>query len=73
MWIWSQLCENANTVIDIGANTGLYRLLTKSINEKCTVIAFEPSKSTFNRLQKNVTINNFSIQTENIAGSEKES
>lgn len=67
IWLWKELCKDISVVIDIGANTGLYSLLTRAINEHCKVIAFEPSVKTFNNLQQNIQLNNFDIIAENVA------
>ena len=49
-------------VIDIGANVGLYSVLAASlIGENGRVWAFEPSKETFNRLKRNLELNNCSV------------
>ena len=46
-WIWKELCEVANTIFDVGANTGVYSLVAKTINKDAQVFAFEPSIDTF--------------------------
>jgi len=68
IWIWKHLMgKGINTIIDIGANTGLYSLLSSSINKNCTVIAFEPSKNTYAKLVKNIQLNKFKIKHECMA------
>jgi len=57
-WLWSNLCKNATTIIDIGANTGTYALIASAINPNGKIIAFEPSAKTFARLKDNVELNN---------------
>ena len=66
-WIWQQLCKSADVVLDIGANTGIYSLVTKALNPKAKVFAFEPSINTFEKLSLNNKINNFDITCEQIA------
>lgn len=68
--IWQKLSKNANMVFDIGANTGIYSLLTKTINPKANVHAFEPMPKIFEKLNKNIQINNFDIQCHEIAASD---
>jgi methyltransferase, FkbM family len=47
------------TVIDVGANIGLYTLLfSKLIGPKGAVYSFEPSDEAFFRLQQNIKLNN---------------
>ncbi|TBW25562.1 FkbM family methyltransferase [Gramella sp. KN1008] len=52
-WIWVQLCKCSDVVFDVGANTGIYSLVTKSINPNASVYAFEPSPRNFKKLRKN--------------------
>jgi len=48
------------TVVDIGANEGLYTLFLRSrVGEQGQVIAFEPSVREFNRLARNLELNCF--------------
>ena len=70
-WIWKELCENSNNIFDIGANTGVYSLVAKTINKQSKVFAFEPSINTFKQLQKNNKINNYDIICEKVALSNK--
>ncbi len=70
-WVWKQLCKCSDIVFDIGANTGIYSLITKSINPTSSVYAFEPSNNTFDKLTLNNSINNYNIKCEKIALSNK--
>lgn len=56
--LFTQLAVFCNTVIDVGANTGVYSILTSLKNGKANIIAFEPHTSNFERLKKNLSINN---------------
>jgi len=71
VWIIGKLSLNANCIIDIGANTGLYSLFVKAINAKYNIHAFEPSKNTFKELQENILLNRFDIYANNFALSNK--
>jgi FkbM family methyltransferase len=51
----------AKVLLDIGANTGFFSLLTKAVNPKAHVVAVEPSLANFKALQRNIAINNFDI------------
>ncbi|MCU0443821.1 MAG: FkbM family methyltransferase [Microscillaceae bacterium] len=59
--IWLKLCQNAQTIVDIGANTGIYALIAKTINPKAQVYAFEPHPMFFDMLAKNIKLNHFDI------------
>jgi FkbM family methyltransferase len=60
--LWINLCKNAQSIIDIGANTGVYSLAAKTVNPYAKVYAFEPHPLFFEQLRKNVKKNNFDIQ-----------
>lgn len=64
---WTKLSEASEVVMDIGANTGIYALLTKSVNPGAEVFAYEPVNRVFDKLQKNIQKNNFQIKAEEIA------
>jgi len=66
-WIWQQLCLFSSTIFDIGANTGIYSMVAKTINPKSKVFAFEPSNNTYEKLLLNNKLNNFDITCEQIA------
>lgn len=65
--IWKQLCPLADVIFDIGANTGIYSLVAKTINPNSKVYAFEPSPRNFKKLNRNNEINNFNIHSEQLA------
>ena len=60
--IWIKLCSRADTIMDIGANTGAYALIAKTVNAKAEVFAFEPFEIIFRRLEANAKLNNLAIQ-----------
>ncbi len=70
-WIWKELCKVSNSIFDIGANTGVYSLVAKSLNPKAKVYAFEPSDNTFNRMAYNNKLNGFDTQCEKVGVSKK--
>lgn len=72
MQLWIELCTEATCVMDIGANTGIYSLVTKTLNPNAQVYAFEPIARTFYKLVENSQINNFEIICEQIAISDKD-
>lgn len=65
--IWSKLCEKSNVICDIGANTGVYALLAKAVNSMSRVIAFEPVTRVYQKLLRNIEINDYIVETSNFA------
>ena len=60
--IWGELCENSNTIFDIGANTGIYALLAKTINPSAKVFAFEPVERVYDKLVANNNLNEYDVK-----------
>ena len=58
MFLLDHIKEN-DLFIDVGANVGHFSLLAGGIN-KARVIAIEPIQATFNKLTKNIELNNLS-------------
>jgi len=69
--IWQKLSEKADVVFDIGANTGVYSLIAKTIKPKLAVHAFEPISSIYQKLKNNIDINQYTIQSHELAASDK--
>ena len=74
--IWAALCPEANTILDIGANTGIFSLIAKANNEQAQVYAIEPIDINFDVLTKNMEKNKFAIHAiqaalSNISGTAK--
>ncbi len=56
---FSQMVKTGNTILDIGANVGVFSLLgSKLVGDTGKVYAFEPSQATFTALTDNLTLNN---------------
>lgn len=55
--LWSSLVKDADTILDVGANTGVYSLIASS-NEKANVYAFEPVPVVREMLKENLDLNN---------------
>lgn len=69
---WTKLCRQANTIFDIGANTGVYSLIACTVNPQARVFTFEPGRVVFHTLEKNRELNAFkNIRLENKAISDK--
>ncbi len=63
MKLWIELVKNSNTILDIGANTGVYSLVAATVNNHAKVYAFEPVKRTSDILKQNLELNpNLNIQ-----------
>ncbi len=60
--LWRKLCVDKRVVLDIGANTGLYSLVTKALNPTAKVVAFEPLPKVLEYLNYNVQLNNYDVQ-----------
>jgi FkbM family methyltransferase len=59
--LWIKLCADAEVVLDIGANTGVYALIAKTVRPDAKVYAFEPVKRVYQKLQENIRLNNYDI------------
>ncbi len=59
--IWKKLIRDAKVVFDVGANTGIYALITKAMNPQARVYAFEPLPWIFQKMNKNFMLNNFDV------------
>lgn len=66
-WIWVQLCKSSNVIFDIGANTGIYSLIAKTINPDAKIYAFEPGINTYKKLVENINLNNSNVVPEKLA------
>lgn len=67
--IWVRLAVTANTIFDIGSNSGVYALAAKATTATAHVVAFEPVASIFLRLQSNVKLNGYDIEVVQAAAS----
>lgn len=59
--LWKQLCTEATVIFDIGANTGVYSLIAKTLNPEAKVFAFEPVDRVFEKLKRNADLNEYDI------------
>jgi len=60
--LWKEICRNSAIIFDIGSNTGIYSLLAKTINKDAKVYAFEPVKRVYDKLLKNISLNQYQIE-----------
>ena len=72
--LFEKSLKRGDVVVDVGANLGYYTLLSaKLVGDTGKVYAFEPMHSAFERIKKNVSLNNFkNIILENAGISNKE-
>jgi FkbM family methyltransferase len=59
--IWSELSVKSEYIMDIGANTGVFALISKTVNPEAKVFAFEPVMRVFEKLVRNIEVNHFDI------------
>jgi FkbM family methyltransferase len=60
--LWKNACRFSQTILDIGANTGLYSLIAKTVNPNSQVYAFEPLPSFNAALKENIRLNGYDVQ-----------
>jgi FkbM family methyltransferase len=60
--LWKNACRFSQTILDIGANTGLYSLIAKTVNPSSQVYAFEPLPSFNAALKENIRLNGYDVQ-----------
>lgn len=63
MRLWVELSKEAKVIFDIGANTGVYSLVAKSVNPSAELHAFEPIKRVYEKLVNNIGLNKYEIHT----------
>lgn len=60
--LWLTLSRDARVILDVGANTGVYSLVSKAVNPIAEVHAFEPVDRIKARLMDNCALNGFDIK-----------
>ena len=55
--LFMALAKRSSVVFDVGANTGLYSILTHKVAPGARLFSFEPSPSNLKRLKKNLELN----------------
>lgn len=63
--------KSAKTVVDAGANIGIFSRLVAFINNSCKIIAIEPEEENFSTLQKNLHGINVACENRGLWNSEK--
>ncbi len=59
--LWMKLCKGANTILDVGANMGVYSLVAKAVNPQSRVYGFEPVAHIYRKFSENCETNGFDI------------
>ena len=57
--LWMKLAAQANVIMDVGANVGVYSLAAAAANPAALIHAFEPTPELTARLQTNIALNQF--------------
>ena len=58
--VWRHLSKTSGSIVDCGAYTGIYSLVSAAVNNASMIYAFEPVSFIRARLSKNAIINKFS-------------
>jgi FkbM family methyltransferase len=69
--VWVALCARARSIVDVGANTGIYSLVAKTVNPDAVVIAFEPVERIYQKLVDNARLNRFDVRLHRLALSDR--
>ena len=59
--LWARISKDADTIFDLGANSGVYSLIAKSENPNSKVYAFECVDRVFDVLKKNIALNDYDV------------
>ena len=57
--LWTRLSTQSEIILDIGANNGIYSLVSTAVNSKAKTFSFEPNSLYIPSLKKNISVNNF--------------
>jgi FkbM family methyltransferase len=69
--LWVALCARARSIVDVGANTGIYSLVAKTVNPDAVVTAFEPVERIYQKLVDNARLNRFDLRSHQLALSDR--
>ena len=61
MRLWVRAARQAQVILDVGSNTGLYALAAQAVAPQASVAAFEPVERIREKLQANVDLNQFDL------------
>jgi len=69
---WKKLSERSSVIFDIGANTGLYSLVSAKVNTLASVYAFEPLQPVVERFRINLQLNDLVLNLFQVALAEED-
>jgi FkbM family methyltransferase len=67
--LWITLSREARTIIDVGANTGVYTLMARSVNATAKIVSLEPVERIFRMLEDNLRLNGYTVHALQAAAS----
>lgn len=67
----NKICKNNKIIFDCGAHIGTSAIFFSLLNPKAKIYCFEPDKSSFELLKKNLKLNNINSEVYNYAISDK--
>lgn len=70
--LWMNLSKKSSVILDVGANTGIYSLIAKTVNPTAEVYGFEPMPDVYEQLVANEKLNNFGIHCLELATSNQD-
>lgn len=59
--LWIKLCTQVSTILDVGANMGIYSLVAKTISPQTEVYGFEPVAHLYTKFAENCKLNGYDI------------
>lgn len=69
--VWERMALKSDVIMDVGANSGFYSLVSKAVNPSSTVYAFEPLSRNAEILKANINLNGFNTIVKEFALSDK--
>lgn len=70
--LWIRLSKKSSVILDIGANTGIYSLIAKTVNPQASVYGFEPLPDVYKLFKSNVDLNKSDIHCLELAASNQD-
>ncbi len=70
--LWISLSKKSKVILDVGANTGIYSLISKTVNPNAQVYGFEPMPDVYQQFFANEKLNNFGIHCLDLAASNQD-
>lgn len=61
--IWIELSKMADVIVDVGAQSGIFSIISRAINPKVEIYSFEPTERFFKHMTKSIEANKFEINT----------